>query len=140
MGKRSWMGSSVRVNDNGIAVDPAALRSIMDPKHTLHDRRGEVRRIHEPLLEAVQPVLRAYSDGVISLSRAAKIAKMPHAKQEAAISEPAPAKTPKPKRAMFDASKVPVAALKAAALKAGERGSGPITDWLSSIGATDDAG
>ena len=294
MGKRSWLGSAVRVNDNGMAVDPAALRSIMDPKHFLHSRRDEfrysmqnpqfkafvdyivearkpidtpikirktgadyqagdqqlafikdayrgtdgvddnqpvleivygnrrlhalleaikiwrergeevlskarircvyekvtddemktsfvgenanrsrtsafedqltvrdmmsagwtwddmakylvapvreVRRIHEPLLEAVQPVLRAYSDGKISLSRAAKIAKLPHAKQEAAISEPAPAKTPKPKRAMYDAAKVPVDALKAAALKAGERGSGPITDWLKTIGATSDAG
>lgn len=294
MGKRSWMGSAVRVNDNGIAVDPAALRSIMDPKHTLHDRRDpfrysmknpafaelvayivdnrkpidtpikfrktgadyekgdpqlafiaeayrgtedvkedqpvleviygnrrvhalleaikiwkergehvlakarirctyekisdeemkaafvsenanrsrtsafedqltvrdmmssgwswddmakylvapvrEVRRIHEPLLEAVRPVLRAYSDGVISLSRAAKIAKMPHAKQEAAISEPAPAKTTKPKRAMFDAAKVPVEAIKSAAMKLGERGREDIMGWLASIGATDDAG
>ena len=294
MGKRSWLGSAVRVNDNGIAVDPAALRSIMDPKHYLYDRRDEfrysmrnpafksfvdyivearkpidtpikirktgaeyqagdqqlafikdayrgtdgvddnqpvleviygnrrlhalleaikiwrergeevlckarircvyektsdeemkaafvgenanrsrtsayedqlsvrdmmasgwcwddvakhlvapvreVRRIHEPLLEAVLPVLRAYSDGTITLSRAAKIAKMPDCKQEQAISEPAAVKTPKPKRAMYDAAKVPVDALKAAALKAGERGSGPITDWLKSIGATSDAG
>lgn len=43
MGKRSWMGSAARVNDNGIAVDPAALRSIMDPKHTLHERRDPFR-------------------------------------------------------------------------------------------------
>ena len=43
MGKRSWLGSAVRVNDNGIAVDPAALRSIMDPKHYLYDRRDEFR-------------------------------------------------------------------------------------------------
>jgi len=294
MGKRSWLGSAVRVNDNGIAVDPAALRSIMDQKHYLYDRRDEfrysmrnpafksfvdyivearkpidtpikirktgaeyqdgdqqlafikdayrgtdgvddnqpvleviygnrrlhalleaikvwrergeevlckarircvyektsdkemkdafvgenanrsrtsafedqltvrdmmsagwswddmakylvapvreVRRIHEPLLEAVQPVLRAYSDGVISLSRAAKIAKMPHAKQEEAISEPAPVKTPKPKRVMFDAAKVPVAAIKSAAMKLGERGREDIMGWLASIGATDDEG
>ena len=70
----------------------------------------------------------------------AKIAKMPDGKQEQAISEPAAVKTPKPKRAMYDAAKVPVDALRAAALKAGERGSGPITDWLKSIGVTSDAG
>lgn len=294
MGKRSWLGSAVRVNDNGIAVDPAALRSIMDPKHYLYDRRDEfrysmrnpafkalvdyivearkpidtpikfrktgldyvagdtqlafiqdayrgaddmkegqpvleviygnrrvhalmeaikiwrergeevlakariratyekvsdaemkaafvgenanrsrtsayedqlsvrdmlasgwswddvakhlvapakeVRRVHEPLMEASLPVLRAYSDGKVTLARAARIAKLPLEKQEAELQKPEEKKAPKPKKRMFDAAKVPVDALKAAALKAGERSGGPITDWLKAIGAVNDKG
>ena len=145
--KRSFVAENANRSRTSVFEDQLTVRDMIGGSMTWDEVAAElvvpvreVRRIHEPLLEAVQPVLRAYSDGVISLSRAAKIAKMPHAKQEAAISEPAPAKAPKPKRAMYDAAKVPVAALKAAALKAGERGSGPISDWLASIGATDDAG